>query len=83
MEWPRSKWCFENCFTVDSVGRGGGLAFFFLANGGGLALMWMNDAKVNILSYSNNHIDAKIVHTDRNVWRFIGFYGHPNANLRD
>ena len=72
MEWLRSKWNFENYFTVNLVGRGGGLA-----------LIWMNEVNVDILSYSNSHIDVKIGHSNRNIWRFIGFYGHPNTNLRD
>ena len=55
----------------------------FARHEGGLALLWMSDAKVDILFFSNNHIYAKIGYTSGNVWRFIGFYGHPNANLRD
>ena len=47
MEWLRSKWYFDNCLTVDCVGRGGGLA-----------LLWMNEIEAEILSFSNNHIDG-------------------------
>ena len=41
MEWLRSRWHYDNCFAVDSVGRGGGLA-----------LLWMNDVQVEVMSFS-------------------------------
>ena len=67
MDWLRSRWDFENCFAVDSVGKGGGLA-----------LLWMNEVFVEILSYSNSHIDARIGNINMgNAWRFTGFYGSP------
>lgn len=40
---------FDNCFNVSRNGMGGGLA-----------LMWSNDVDVNIVSYSNHHIDAVV-----------------------
>ena len=49
MEWLRSRWDYDNCFAVDCLGRGGGLA-----------LLWMNEAKVEVQSFSNQHIDATI-----------------------
>ena len=49
MEWLRSKWGFDNCLTMDCRGRGGGLA-----------ILWLNSAQVEILSFSNMHIDARI-----------------------
>ena len=54
MEWLRSRWGFENCLAVDSVGRSGGLA-----------LLWRQKAFLEILSYSNQHIDAIIRNTNR------------------
>ena len=72
MEWLKSKWCFDNCLAVDSIGRGGGLA-----------LLWMNEASVEILSFSHQHIDAKISGSDSaQDWRFTGFYGSPKTSLR-
>ena len=69
MEWLRSKWGFDNCLTVDCRGRGGGLA-----------LLWLNSAQVEILSFSNMHIDARIDQggIDK-IWRFTGFYGCPEV----
>ena len=72
MEWLRSRWGFENCLTVDSVGRSGGLA-----------LLWRQEVSLEILSYSNHHIDAKIGNTNNGEdWRFTGFYGDPITRLR-
>ena len=49
MEWLRSRWKFDRCFTVDGMGRGGGLA-----------LLWMMEAGIEVLSFSKYHIDVKI-----------------------
>ena len=38
---------------------------------------------MEVLSFSRNHIDAKVGETNGNAWRFIGFYGNPDANYRD
>lgn len=72
MEWLRSLWNFENCFTVDSIGRGGGLA-----------LLWTNSINMHIQSYFNNHIDA-IVKADNNSQdlKLTGFYGHSDVAKR-
>ena len=48
-----------------------------------MALLWMNEAKVEVASFSNMHIDAKIGEGSQgNTWRFIGFYGSPDVNQR-
>ena len=47
MDFLRSKWKFDECFSVDCVGREGGLA-----------LLWRNDMIVEVLSYSRFHIDV-------------------------
>ena len=39
--------------TVESISRGGGLT-----------LLWMNDAKVEVRSFSENHIDVIIGKTE-------------------
>ena len=49
MECLRSRWCYDNNFTVDCMGRGGGLA-----------LLWMKKAEVEVLSFFRNHIDARV-----------------------
>ena len=52
--------------------------------GGGLALFWPNDMRVDIQSYSDWHIDTIIDHGVDDAWRFTGFYGGPNtANKED
>ena len=37
MDWLRVKWKFDRCLVVEGVGRGGGLA-----------LLWMEEANVKI-----------------------------------
>ena len=72
MEWLRSRWHFDCCLAVDYVGRGGGLA-----------LLWMNRAMVQIRSYSCMHIDANIGDVNMGeTWRFTGFYGSPEVSQR-
>ena len=65
-------WCFGNCFIVDCVGWGGGLA-----------LLWINKALVEVLSFSNQHVDARIGDFNSgHVWRFTGFYESADVNQR-
>jgi exonuclease III len=40
---------FDSCFTVDRIGRGGGLAF-----------LWKKSVSCNITNYSQNHIDIEV-----------------------
>lgn len=54
-------------FTVNSVGRSGGLA-----------LLSKENIEVTVAEFSKNHIDATVVIADvAPPWRFTGFYGHP------
>ena len=47
----------------------------------GLALMWKEDADVNVHSYSNSHIDVVLFDANTNkTWRVIGFYRHPQCS---
>ena len=72
MEWLRARWLFDNCFAVDSVGRGRGLA-----------LLWMNEVRLEVKSFSVQHIDANIKDCNgANVWRFTGYYGNPEVSQR-
>ena len=72
MEWLRSRWKFDNCFTVDGSGRGGGLA-----------LLWIREAGVEVLSFSKYHIDVKMeAEMEGGSWRFTGFYGDPETSKR-
>ncbi|XVE68340.1 hypothetical protein DITRI_Ditri09bG0060200 [Diplodiscus trichospermus] len=64
---------FDCCIVVDYVGRGRGLA-----------LLWMKEARVEVLSFSRNHIDAKILAGNKEkFWSFTGFYEEPEVQRRD
>uniref|UniRef100_A0A803PBV4 Reverse transcriptase domain-containing protein n=1 Tax=Cannabis sativa TaxID=3483 RepID=A0A803PBV4_CANSA len=62
---------FEACFSVDPVGRKGGLALF-----------WKVKEEASLLGYSNNHIDVEISQEETTKWRLTGLYGEPNCSLR-
>ena len=71
MERLRVSWGFDCCMAVDAIGKRG------------LALLWMHDAWVDVLSFSNNHIDSRIRDpTSEEKLRFIGFYGYPAVGDR-
>jgi hypothetical protein len=64
---------FEGLFSVDPVGREGGLA-----------LLWKVAREVEIVNYSLRHISANICVGSRGCsWMFIGFCGNPNPTLRE
>lgn len=71
MERCKHKLHFPYYFTVDYMGRRGGLA-----------LLWKGDLYVCIQFYSRNHIDALIKNGDKPEWRFIGIYGYPKVGNR-
>ena len=73
MDWLRSRWNFNNCVAVECMGRAGGLA-----------LLWMDEVKVDVQSFSKNHIDAIIGEGNEEVkkWCCTGFYGEPDTNKR-
>ena len=49
MDFLRSRWKFDKCFSVNCLGRGGGLA-----------MLWMNDVNLEIKSFYKYHIDTTI-----------------------
>ncbi|XP_055959787.1 uncharacterized protein LOC130014852 [Mercurialis annua] len=57
---------FDYCVAVDSVGKKGGLAFF-----------WKAEYDVEISSSCDNYIDLLIKGVDGQSWRLTGFYGYP------
>ena len=58
---------FDNCMVVDSIGKSGGLA-----------LLWLSEVCLEVVSFSNQHIDSKISDSaSEEGWRFTGFYGNP------
>ena len=70
MDWLRSKWRFDKCLIVDGIGRGGGLA-----------LLWINKAKVKVKSFSRHHINVIIrEENEATKWHFISFYGEPDTS---
>ncbi|KAK3212709.1 hypothetical protein Dsin_017415 [Dipteronia sinensis] len=67
----RVKLGFKGKLVVDSFG-----------NSGGLCLFWSDEVNVDLLSFSQAHIDVRICHFQKPVWRFTGFYGHPRQDQR-
>lgn len=63
----------KGLFTVDPVGRNGGLALF-----------WLNSKEVEIVNFSLRHINANITMSETN-WsgKLTCFYGHPNQLYRE
>jgi exonuclease III len=62
---------FNSCFSVDRVGRSGGLAMF-----------WNSSHNCQILDYSQNHISVEFTDIDRGNWQLTGYYGYPNGDRR-
>ncbi|XP_050241207.1 uncharacterized protein LOC126690119 [Quercus robur] len=57
---------FQNKFIVKKPYSGGG---------GGLALLWKSEVRLDVLNYIENHILAKVVEDDGFTWFLTGFYG--------
>ena len=49
---------------------------------GGLALLWKNDIKMEVVNYTANHVLAKIMEEDGFMWYMIGFYWWPDAQQK-
>lgn len=62
---------FEEAFSVNCVGRSGGLT-----------VLWRYENMCTILNYSQNHIDMKISDLSQGDWRLTGFYGFPETTRR-
>ena len=45
-------------------------------------MLWSSDIDVNIASYSQHHIDAKIYNEGGPNWRCTGVYGHLETTQR-
>jgi exonuclease III len=72
MEVIKLKAGFDNVFTVNCVGRSGGLA-----------LLWKNEMEVTIQNYNRRHISTIVEPFIEGVaWKFIGFCGHLEASKR-
>jgi exonuclease III len=66
VEMVRIKLGFTGAFTVDPVGRSGGLT-----------LLWKEEKEVEIQNFSRRHINAIITEEGVQSWKLTGFYGHP------
>ena len=67
----------------DRIGFANGLFVPSLGRSGGLALLWTRETDLEIKSFGCYHIDAIITKANSNFkWRITGFYGHPQAHLR-
>ena len=68
LEWVGRKIQKSNIFVVPQHNIGGGLALF-----------WPNDRRVDIQSYSDRQINVIIGHGVDDAWRFTGFYEDPDT----
>ena len=51
-------------------------------SGGGLALLWKSDIKLDVINYTENHILAKVVEEDGFEWQLTCFYGWLEASQK-
>src|ERR1044072_465303 len=66
----------NNLISV-SCGDGG------IGSGGGLAVMWKDSVKVDLLSNSKNHMDLRVsLLGDDRVWRLSCIYGYPEQSQK-
>lgn len=71
IEELRIKLGFAQCFSVDRVGRSGGLAVF-----------WKNNVYCEITGYSRNHVNLNFLNNNVAVWSLSCFYGFPERSRR-
>jgi hypothetical protein len=62
---------YDRAYAVGSSGRSGGLCLF-----------WNNEIKVDILGYSQYHIDASIQGIGDSTWRLTSVYGEAKTQER-
>ena len=51
-------------------------------SGGGLALIWKNGVKLELINYTANHILVKVREEDDYEWWLTCFYGWPDMTQR-
>jgi len=71
VEGLKSTLGYDNAFAVSSSGRSGGLGIF-----------WNNTIKVEILPYSQHHIDVSVTEPMGDPWRFTCVYGEAQTSER-
>ena len=67
----KEKCKMKNCFVAPSIG-----------SSGGPIMLWKEELKVDIKTFSQNHIDAWVNGGEVGWWHFTGFYGHPDTAKR-
>lgn len=60
----KDRLLFDHCICVEALGRAGGLALF-----------WLDEVDVRILSFDNHHIDCEVSEDGGRLWRLTGVYG--------
>ena len=71
VEGLRHSLGYDQVFAVSSSGHSGRLGMY-----------WNNEIKVEILPYSQYHIDSIITETDGSKWRFTCVYGEAHTRER-
>ncbi|XP_074358060.1 uncharacterized protein LOC141697539 [Apium graveolens] len=71
IEGIAEKFGYSSSFTVDKVGRGGGLA-----------ILWERSITCNVVDSSLNHIDVHVMENAGIGWRLTCYYGYPEASRR-
>ncbi|KAL5860787.1 hypothetical protein ACOSQ4_002083 [Xanthoceras sorbifolium] len=73
MEWIRVQ-----------LGFAGKLVVHWNGNNGGICLFWCQGGRSSFFFFffSNYPIDVGLCSHNGKMWRFTGFYGHPDANQR-
>lgn len=71
IEELRVKFGFFQCFSINRVGRSGGLAIF-----------WKHNVSCEVSGYSQNHIDVVFNENNAASWRLSCFYGYPERSRR-
>ena len=67
----------------EGLNRTQGMVIPSKGRSGGHALLWKKELKVDVQSYSDNHIDVIIVQGDDGLqWRLTGFYGNLKTSKR-
>jgi len=62
---------FDNHFSVDRIGRSGGLA-----------VLWRNSVNCSLINYSQNFINLQIQDPTLGNWRLTAFYGYSDSGRR-
>lgn len=50
--------------------------------GGGLALIWKEEVKLDVINFTDHHILARVVEEDGFAWLLTCFYGWPEASQK-